>query len=155
MFPGGPLMNSSDLPTLLSLNRFERKKNAALAMKSFAAIRPKIATQPGYKNMRLILAGNPILSISSCTNLCLDRWLRSTFRRQHAGPLLPHRPCQIPLPNIQRHYSCFHSEAREDPASQHDTREPGCSFPSKLYHFPTHSHAPKSVYDSLTLHPRE
>ncbi|KAJ6547195.1 mannosyltransferase [Mycena capillaripes] len=45
---------TSDAPTLLSLNRFEGKKNAALAIASFAKLRPRV---PQIANMRLVLAG--------------------------------------------------------------------------------------------------
>ncbi|KAJ7070364.1 alpha-1,3-mannosyltransferase ALG2 [Mycena belliarum] len=45
---------TSDVPTLLSLNRFEKKKNAALAVTSFAKLRPRV---PELTNMRLVLAG--------------------------------------------------------------------------------------------------
>ncbi|KAJ7929354.1 alpha-1,3-mannosyltransferase ALG2 [Mycena leptocephala] len=45
---------SSDTPTLLSLNRFEKKKNAALAITSFAKLKPRV---PQLTNMRLVLAG--------------------------------------------------------------------------------------------------
>ncbi|OSX56256.1 glycosyltransferase family 4 protein [Postia placenta MAD-698-R-SB12] len=45
-----------DRPTLLSLNRFEGKKNAALAVNAFARLRKNLATgSPG--NMRLVIAG--------------------------------------------------------------------------------------------------
>ncbi|KAG6884041.1 hypothetical protein C0992_007124 [Termitomyces sp. T32_za158] len=40
-------------PTLLSLNRFEQKKNIALAVRAFASIKSKFATKP----LRLVLAG--------------------------------------------------------------------------------------------------
>ncbi|KAJ7702438.1 mannosyltransferase [Mycena rosella] len=45
---------TSAVPTLLSLNRFEKKKNAALAVTSFAKLRPRV---PELTNMRLVLAG--------------------------------------------------------------------------------------------------
>ncbi|KAJ6500372.1 mannosyltransferase [Mycena sanguinolenta] len=45
---------SSDSPTFLSLNRFEKKKNAALAIISFAKLRPRF---PELVNLRLVLAG--------------------------------------------------------------------------------------------------
>ncbi|KAF8626210.1 hypothetical protein AX15_004900 [Amanita polypyramis BW_CC] len=47
----------SDRPTLLSLNRFEKKKNAALAVDAFALLRRKVADQPEHQNVRLVLAG--------------------------------------------------------------------------------------------------
>ncbi|KAI0739516.1 alpha-1,3-mannosyltransferase ALG2 [Daedaleopsis nitida] len=50
---------SSDRPTLLSLNRFEQKKNAALAINAFALLRKKLASrsEPSFKPIRLVLAG--------------------------------------------------------------------------------------------------
>ncbi|KAJ6618239.1 mannosyltransferase [Mycena sp. CBHHK59/15] len=45
---------ASDFPTLLSLNRFEGKKHVALAITSFAKLRPKV---PELRNLRLVLAG--------------------------------------------------------------------------------------------------
>ncbi|KAF8121892.1 hypothetical protein EV363DRAFT_1362066, partial [Boletus edulis] len=44
-------------PTLISLNRFEMKKNAALAIEAFALLRDKASTQHLTCNMRLVLAG--------------------------------------------------------------------------------------------------
>ncbi|KAF9453679.1 glycosyltransferase family 4 protein [Macrolepiota fuliginosa MF-IS2] len=44
---------SSGRPTLLSLNRFERKKNAALAIEAFAIVKSRLST----KDVRLVLAG--------------------------------------------------------------------------------------------------
>ncbi|KAL0567648.1 Alpha-1,3-mannosyltransferase-like protein [Marasmius crinis-equi] len=46
---------TSDRPTLLSLNRFEKKKNAALAISAFALLRSRNHTQ--LQNMRLVLGG--------------------------------------------------------------------------------------------------
>ncbi|GJE88076.1 glycosyltransferase family 4 protein [Phanerochaete sordida] len=47
----------SNRPTLLSLNRFEAKKNAALAIDSFAALLKKLDTNAELSNMRLVVAG--------------------------------------------------------------------------------------------------
>ncbi|KAI5118332.1 hypothetical protein M0805_006614 [Coniferiporia weirii] len=47
----------SDRPTLLSLNRFEKKKNVALALKSFALLRQNASASASTRNLRLILAG--------------------------------------------------------------------------------------------------
>ncbi|KAJ3711637.1 glycosyltransferase family 4 protein [Lentinula guzmanii] len=44
----------SDRPTLISLNRFEKKKNVALAVEAFARIR---AQEPNSANLRLVLGG--------------------------------------------------------------------------------------------------
>ncbi|GLB35549.1 putative glycosyltransferase family 4 [Lyophyllum shimeji] len=48
---------TSDTPTLVSLNRFEQKKNAALAIKSFAALKAKLASSSCSQPLRLVLAG--------------------------------------------------------------------------------------------------
>ena len=48
---------SRQRPTLISLNRFEMKKNAALAIEAFALLRDKASVQLLSRNMRLILAG--------------------------------------------------------------------------------------------------
>ncbi|EIN07946.1 alpha-1,3-mannosyltransferase ALG2 [Punctularia strigosozonata HHB-11173 SS5] len=50
---------ASDRPTLLSINRFEKKKNAALAVEAFALLRRKPASTPSSpcSNLRLVLAG--------------------------------------------------------------------------------------------------
>ncbi|KAM6500981.1 glycosyltransferase family 4 protein [Amanita muscaria] len=45
----------SDQPTLLSLNRFEKKKNVALAINAFALLLRK--TRIEYRNLRLVIAG--------------------------------------------------------------------------------------------------
>jgi alpha-1,3/alpha-1,6-mannosyltransferase len=42
---------------LLSLNRFEKKKNAALAISSFALLKTKLVHSKELKNMRLMIAG--------------------------------------------------------------------------------------------------
>ncbi|KAF5380113.1 hypothetical protein D9615_006240 [Tricholomella constricta] len=47
---------TSDNPTLISLNRFEQKKDAALAIRAFAILKPKL-TSPALSKLRLVLAG--------------------------------------------------------------------------------------------------
>ncbi|CCM04521.1 uncharacterized protein FIBRA_06702 [Fibroporia radiculosa] len=54
------LLVASDRPTLLSLNRFEKKKNAVLAVNSFAMLRKKLqgtALASKSQSMRLVVAG--------------------------------------------------------------------------------------------------
>ncbi|KAK1233491.1 Alpha-1,3-mannosyltransferase-like protein [Marasmius sp. AFHP31] len=46
---------TSDRPTLLSMNRFEKKKNAALAVNAFALLRSR--NHSNLHNIRLVLAG--------------------------------------------------------------------------------------------------
>ncbi|RPD60960.1 mannosyltransferase [Lentinus tigrinus ALCF2SS1-7] len=48
---------ASNRPTILSLNRFEQKKNHALAIDSFALLRQKTEAGSSTKNIRLVLAG--------------------------------------------------------------------------------------------------
>lgn len=52
---------NSDRPTLLSLNRFEKKKNVALAITSFALLRKSLASSSSastsFTNSRLVIAG--------------------------------------------------------------------------------------------------
>lgn len=52
----------SDQPTLISLNRFEKKKNVALAVEAFARIRTQ---EPSASNLRLVLGGT-FLAIMGC-----------------------------------------------------------------------------------------
>ncbi|OCH88245.1 alpha-1,3-mannosyltransferase ALG2 [Obba rivulosa] len=47
---------ASNRPTLLSLNRFEKKKNAALAIESFALLRKKSGSAR-FEDVRLVIAG--------------------------------------------------------------------------------------------------
>ncbi|KAI0699672.1 alpha-1,3-mannosyltransferase ALG2 [Cytidiella melzeri] len=47
----------SERPTLLSLNRFEKKKNAALAIDAFAMLLKKLPSDTPLQHMRLVLAG--------------------------------------------------------------------------------------------------
>lgn len=47
----------SDRPTLLSLNRFEKKKNVALAVQSFAKLKLRVQHRRNLRDMRLVIAG--------------------------------------------------------------------------------------------------
>ena len=58
-------MNDREHPTLLSLNRFEAKKGAILAIDSFAALRKKVSDNPQLRNIRLVVAGKKLLMIAS------------------------------------------------------------------------------------------
>ena len=52
-------------PTLISLNRFEKKKNAALAIEAFAMVLEQLTQEDkmkGYGGLRLVLAGILLLS---------------------------------------------------------------------------------------------
>lgn len=52
-------------PTLLSLNRFEGKKNLAIAIETFAKVRRELASEDPHKwalPLRLILGGTSSLS---------------------------------------------------------------------------------------------
>ncbi|KAF8589735.1 glycosyltransferase family 4 protein [Ramaria rubella] len=67
-------------PTLVSLNRFERKKNAALAIEAFALVRQQLTTREkerGFHRLRLVLAGgfdprvqDNIDTLAHLTHLC-------------------------------------------------------------------------------------
>ncbi|PPR06229.1 hypothetical protein CVT24_000620 [Panaeolus cyanescens] len=46
---------NSPRPTFLSLNRFEGKKNVALALEAFALLKPKLSSK--FNHLRLVLAG--------------------------------------------------------------------------------------------------
>lgn len=47
-----------DRPTLISLNRFEAKKNAALAIKAFAKLKSdSMVDSARFSQLRLIIAG--------------------------------------------------------------------------------------------------
>jgi glycosyltransferase involved in cell wall biosynthesis len=64
-------------PTLLSLNRFEKKKNAALAVEAFAILKEREPTQ----TLRLVLAGMQCAVCYALRAEWLVRWLRSTAAR--------------------------------------------------------------------------
>ncbi|TFY73942.1 hypothetical protein EWM64_g10071, partial [Hericium alpestre] len=54
------LQVSSDRPTLLSLNRFEKKKNIGLAIEAFACLRQRLdkdGLTERFQNSRLVIAG--------------------------------------------------------------------------------------------------
>ncbi|WWC67851.1 uncharacterized protein I206_101768 [Kwoniella pini CBS 10737] len=64
----------SDRPTLISFNRFESKKNAALALKSFAKLRDDaLIPDDEFDNLRLVLGGgydkDEIDNVQTLTNL--------------------------------------------------------------------------------------
>lgn len=65
----------SDRPTFLSLNRFEKKKNATLAVQSFALLRTKL---PFAQDMRLVIAGKSSIKCDKHFLTPICRWLRST-----------------------------------------------------------------------------
>lgn len=52
-----PSLPTSHRPTLISLNRFEKKKNAALAVQSFAKVKAELSNRSNLQHMRLVLAG--------------------------------------------------------------------------------------------------
>lgn len=52
------LRNTSDQPTLLSLNRFEEKKNVALAIKSFSRLQTaNLIPADKFTKLRLVVGG--------------------------------------------------------------------------------------------------
>ncbi|WVW78568.1 hypothetical protein I302_100524 [Kwoniella bestiolae CBS 10118] len=75
---------SSDRPTFLSFNRFEAKKNVALAIKSFAKLRDDgLVDEDEFDNLRLVLGGgydkdepDNITTLQSLEKLCNELSLR-------------------------------------------------------------------------------
>ncbi|KAF9239109.1 glycosyltransferase family 4 protein [Melanogaster broomeanus] len=61
---------TSQRPTLISLNRFEMKKNAALAINAFALLRDKASAKHISPNMRLVLGGRVPHSLPLSSSLC-------------------------------------------------------------------------------------
>lgn len=51
------LVQSQERPTLISINRFEAKKNVALALETFMQVQKEYAAQGNTQKLRLILAG--------------------------------------------------------------------------------------------------
>ena len=76
-------LKNRDRPTLLSVNRFEKKKNAALAIDAFASLRKKLP-EGHLADMRLVLAGENVGLLNRCLYADVAfRWLRSPTRRQY------------------------------------------------------------------------
>ncbi|KXN91966.1 Alpha-1,3/1,6-mannosyltransferase ALG2 [Leucoagaricus sp. SymC.cos] len=95
---------SSSRPTLLSLNRFEKKKNAALAVKSFALLKRKSLSARG---LRLVLAGgydprlrDNIETLDSLIKLAKDYSLTYTLEAPAIStvPIPPHT--KSPSPDV-------------------------------------------------------
>ncbi|KAK4689828.1 hypothetical protein P7C73_g293, partial [Tremellales sp. Uapishka_1] len=68
---------SSDRPTLLSLNRFEKKKHVSLAIEAFVQLGPDHLAYEGYSQLRLVIAGgydsseaDNVETLSSLQALC-------------------------------------------------------------------------------------
>ncbi|KAF8224174.1 mannosyltransferase [Tricholoma matsutake] len=96
---------TSDRLTFVSLNRFERKKNAALAIQSFADLRVKITTRPEYEDMRLILAGgyDPRLEDNLLTLYSLIDLAKSLSLTYNViTPASTQKPVKIPPLNMTR-----------------------------------------------------
>jgi alpha-1,3/alpha-1,6-mannosyltransferase len=58
--PESDQSKNSERPTLISLNRFEKKKNTALAIEAFALLRERLDAGSGdisSKRLRLVIAG--------------------------------------------------------------------------------------------------
>jgi alpha-1,3/alpha-1,6-mannosyltransferase len=51
------IIQSEDRPTLISINRFEAKKNVALALETFVQVQKEYAAQGNSQKLRLVLAG--------------------------------------------------------------------------------------------------
>lgn len=146
----------SDRLTLLSLNRFEKKKNAVLAVEAFAGMKSKLPPHSKSQNMRLVLAGKHQYTPFHHFTPCLPhRWLRPTPRRQHAHPLFTHRPRQVALTDVQRRYPCLIQVTSENPPLKHDEGEPRSPLPSQFHHLATHGPALEPVYQSPLVHTRQ
>ncbi|KAG6827674.1 hypothetical protein H0H92_010805 [Tricholoma furcatifolium] len=90
---------TSDKPTLLSLNRFEQKKNAALAVKSFASLKSKRPSEP----LRLVLAGgyDPRLEDNMMTLYSLIDLIKSLSLTYNViTPSSSTKPVKIPPLNV-------------------------------------------------------
>ncbi|KAG6902655.1 hypothetical protein C0995_013344 [Termitomyces sp. Mi166 len=89
----------SDKPTLVSLNRFEQKKNVALAIRAFANLKSKLPTKP----LRLVLAGgydsrldDNLLTLDSLIHLTKTLSLTYTV----ITPPSSQKPIKIPPGNL-------------------------------------------------------
>ncbi|KAF8514732.1 alpha-1,3-mannosyltransferase ALG2 [Hysterangium stoloniferum] len=86
----------SDRPSLVSLNRFEKKKNAALAIEAFAIVRRQLLSKrgnlSGLDKLRLILAGgfdprlnDNVETVAHLTSLCELHSLSCVVRSAEMG----------------------------------------------------------------------
>ncbi|KAH8100331.1 alpha-1,3-mannosyltransferase ALG2 [Cristinia sonorae] len=88
----------SDRPTLLSLNRFEKKKNAALAIDAFAKLRTS-SSDTGSSQVRLVIAGgyDPRLEDNMMTLVFLiDRAKANSLTFDIINPASSQSPVRIP-----------------------------------------------------------
>ena len=69
-------------PTMLSLNRFEKKKNAALALKAFALLHSSVSASHKHEPLRLVLAGTPASLCPTYESQTLSRRIRPKVARQ-------------------------------------------------------------------------
>lgn len=96
---------SSDRLTFLSLNRFEKKKNAALAVQSFALLRSEL---PATQAIRLVIAGgyDPRLSdniecLKSLAECATSNSLTYNIVVPLTSPInVPYFPCNTSNPDI-------------------------------------------------------
>ncbi|TCD63974.1 Alpha-1,3-mannosyltransferase-like protein [Steccherinum ochraceum] len=89
----------SDRPTLLSLNRYEKKKNIALAIESFAKLRQSAFANSGQTTMRLVIAGgyDPRVEDNMMTLVYLiDRAKANTLTFDIINPVSSTSPVRIP-----------------------------------------------------------
>ncbi|KAM5542778.1 hypothetical protein V8D89_003739 [Ganoderma adspersum] len=88
---------SSERPTLLSVNRFEQKKNGVLAIESFALLR-KGDLIPSTRNLRLVLAGgyDPRLQDNIKT---LEAMLESAKKHGLSYIIVTPSTSTVPLPS--------------------------------------------------------
>ncbi|KAI0062067.1 alpha-1,3-mannosyltransferase ALG2 [Artomyces pyxidatus] len=92
---------TSDRPTFLSLNRFEKKKNAALAIESFALLKKQLANEgrADFKVSRLVIAGgyDPRLEDNMMTLVSLiDRAKSNSLTYTLVTPTTVSSPTTLP-----------------------------------------------------------
>ncbi|KAF5386944.1 hypothetical protein D9615_002022 [Tricholomella constricta] len=96
---------TSDIPTLISLNRFEHKKNVALAIRALAALKPKL-TSSTLSKLRLVLAGgyDPRLEDNMLTLYSLIDLAKSfSLTYNVITPSSTKTPVKIPPLNMTTH----------------------------------------------------
>lgn len=80
----------SDRTTLISLNRFEAKKNIALAVSSFARLKSQNLVDPArFSSLRLIIGGPLHIEDMPLLAEQMLRWIRRRFNRKRRDPQIP------------------------------------------------------------------
>ena len=79
------------MKVLLSINRFERKKDVGLAIRAFHGL-----SEEERRGCRLVIAGQMFFNSSLVYSLISDRWVRSASCRKRAVPQRARNPCRFP-----------------------------------------------------------